>query len=82
MRTPVVAYPDETLRAAAERMAATRLGVLPVVARDDGGELRGLVSQFDLLRARDRLLAEERHRERVLRLRVLPSIRRPGGRAA
>ncbi|HET7026732.1 MAG TPA: chloride channel protein [Candidatus Limnocylindrales bacterium] len=80
MRSPVVAYPDETLRAAAERMAATRLGVLPVVARNDGGELRGLVSQFDLLRARDRLLAEERHRERVLRLRALPSIRRPGAR--
>ncbi len=75
MRPAVVAHPDETLRAAAERMAATRLGVLPVVDRDDPGRLRGLVSQFDLLRARDRLLAEERHRERVLRLRVLPSFR-------
>ena len=81
MRPPVVAHPDETLRAAAERMAATRLGVLPVVDRADAARLRGLVSQFDLLRARDRLLAEERHREQVLRLRALPSFRgRPAGR--
>jgi chloride channel protein, CIC family len=81
MRTPVVAYPDETLRAAAERMAAVRLGVLPVVDREEPGRLRGLVSQFDLLRARDLLLTEERHRERVLRPRLLPGrirVRRAG----
>jgi H+/Cl- antiporter ClcA/CBS domain-containing protein len=76
MRSPVVAFPDETLRGAAERMVATRLGVLPVVERDDPGHLLGLVDQFDLLRARDRLLTEERSRQRVLRLRLLPSIRR------
>jgi chloride channel protein, CIC family len=80
MRTPVVAFPDETLRAVAERMAARRLGVLPVVDRVEPGRLRGLVSQFELLRARDRLLTEERHRERVLRLRVLPAIGRVGRR--
>jgi chloride channel protein, CIC family len=80
MRTPVVAFPDETLRAAAERMSARRLGVLPVVDRVEPGRLRGLVSQFELLRARDRLLTEERHRERVLRLRVLPAIGRVGRR--
>jgi len=78
-RVPVVAYVDETLRMAAERMAATRVGVLPVVEREHPTRLRGLVSQFDLLRARDRLLAEERQRERVLRLRVLPSLRARGG---
>ena len=76
MRSPVVAFPDETLRGAAERMVATRLGVLPVVERDDPGHLLGLIDQFDLLRARDRLLTEERSRQRVLRLRLLPSIRR------
>ncbi len=72
----VVAYPDETLRHAAERMATRRLGVLPVVDRDDPARLVGLISQFDLLRARDLLLTEERHRERVLRLRPIPAIRR------
>jgi H+/Cl- antiporter ClcA/CBS domain-containing protein len=76
MRKAVVAYPDETLRHAAERMATRRLGILPVVDRDDQARLVGLVSQFDLLRARDLLLTEERHRERVLRLRPLPAIRR------
>jgi len=39
--------------------------------------LRGIVTQFDLLRARERTLQEERHRERVLSLRVLPRAR-PG----
>jgi len=76
MRRPVVAFADETLRSAAERMATTRLGVLPVVDREEQDRLVGLVTQFDLLRARDRLLTEERHRERVIRLRSLPSIRR------
>jgi CIC family chloride channel protein len=76
MRQPVVAYPDETLRSAAERMISRGLGVLPVVDRDDPGRLVGLVGQVDLLRARDRLLTEERHRERVLRVRTLPAFRR------
>jgi CBS domain-containing protein len=79
MRSPVVAYPDETLRVAAERMARSRLRVLPVVDRAGSRRLLGLVSDFELLRARDRLLVEERHRERVIRLRRLPSLRRHAG---
>ena len=34
-----------------------------------------MVSLNDLLRARERNWAEERHRERVLRLRFLPALR-------
>jgi CIC family chloride channel protein len=67
-----VALDDETLRTAADRMASARVRVMPVVDRDDPGRLVGLVSQFDLLAARDRLLTEERHRERVLRVRLVP----------
>jgi CIC family chloride channel protein len=77
MHVPVTAYADETLRHAADQMAARRLGVLPVVERDEPDILVGLITQFDLLRARDRLLTEERHRERVIRLRSLPSVLRP-----
>ncbi|HJP65572.1 MAG TPA: chloride channel protein [Actinomycetota bacterium] len=73
----VVAYPDEALRTVADRMAQRRLGVLPVVTRDRPDRLRGIITQFDLLRARERNLEEERHRERVLRLRVLPRMPRP-----
>jgi chloride channel protein, CIC family len=43
--------------------------VLPVVDRDDPERLLGLVTQFDLLRAHERVLVEERHRERPLALR-------------
>jgi CBS domain-containing protein len=64
-----IAYPDEILRSVADRMAALGLGVIPVVDRDDTGRLDGLITQFDLLAARQKLLEEERHAERVLRLR-------------
>jgi CBS domain-containing protein len=67
-RDVTVAYADETLRQLADRMAATRIGVLPVVEREAPSQLRGVVSQFDLLRARERHLEEERHREQVLRV--------------
>ncbi len=63
------AFPDEILRVVADRMAANALGVLPVVERDEPGRLCGLVTQFDLLSARQKLLEEERHAERVLTLR-------------
>jgi H+/Cl- antiporter ClcA len=65
----VVAFPDEILRTVADRMAAHQLGVIPVVARGDRSHLEGLITQFDLLEAREKLLEEERHAERVLTLR-------------
>jgi H+/Cl- antiporter ClcA len=61
-----VAYPDEILRTVADRMAALEISVLPVVDRDDPTKLDGLITQFDLLRARQKLLVEERHAERLL----------------
>jgi H+/Cl- antiporter ClcA len=68
-RRPIVAYADETLRAAADRMAAANHGVLPVVDRDQPARLVGMINHFDLLAAHARLLIEERHRERPLSLR-------------
>ncbi len=71
-----IAYPDEILRTVADRMAAQGIGVIPVVERTDIKCLRGLITQFDLLQARQKLLDEERHAERVLTLRrVAPRIR-------
>ncbi len=67
----VVAHPDEILRSVADRMAASGLGVLPVVDRADARYLDGLITQFDLFSARQKLLEEERHAERVLTLRRL-----------
>ncbi|MGH3165905.1 MAG: CBS domain-containing protein, partial [Trebonia sp.] len=64
----LVAYPDEILRAAADRMAEHWVGALPVVTRDQR-RLLGVLTEFDLLKARQRQLQEERQRERVLRLR-------------
>jgi CBS-domain-containing membrane protein len=63
---PLVAFADETLREVADRMVSNGHGVLPVTDRRCPPRLLGLVSQFDLLRAHERVLVEERHRERSL----------------
>lgn len=73
-REVTTAFADESLRTVADRMAALRRGVLPVVERERPDRLVGLVTQFDLLRARERRLHEERHRERVLRVRSLTRV--------
>ena len=53
-------------------MAGLGVGVIPVVDRDDPGRLVGLLTQFDLLMARQKLLEEERRAERVLLVRRVP----------
>jgi chloride channel protein, CIC family len=65
-RQPMIAFGDETLREVADRMLSSGHGVLPVTDREDPLRLVGLVSQFDLLKAHERVLIEERHRERPL----------------
>jgi CBS domain-containing protein len=69
LRKPVVAHPDEPLRVVVFRMAETGFTRLPVVDSDTG-QLAGMISLHDLLMARVRNLSEERHRERVLQLRL------------
>ena len=66
---PAVAYPDEILRNVADRMVALGVGAMPVVDRTEPARLEGLVTQFDLFEARQKLLEEERDAERVLTLR-------------
>jgi chloride channel protein, CIC family len=68
---PVVAYPDEPLRAVVYRMAESGFTRFPVVERDNPQKLLGIVSLGDLLKARTRNLEEERQRERVLHMRLL-----------
>ena len=65
-RQPILAFADETLREVADRMISSGHGVLPVTDRENPRRLMGLVSQFDLLKAHERVLIEERHRERPL----------------
>ncbi|MBA3806871.1 MAG: chloride channel protein [Solirubrobacterales bacterium] len=66
VRQPLLVRPDQTLRAAADLMVSSGHGVLPVVEHGEPGRLLGLISQFDLLKAHERVLVEERHRERPL----------------
>jgi H+/Cl- antiporter ClcA len=72
MTTSVVtAFPDETLRSVADRMAGHRLGALPVVTREEPTRVLGLLTSFELLAARRRQLEEERHRQQTLTIRRL-----------
>jgi predicted transcriptional regulator len=66
-----MAYADETLRQAADRMVAGGYLVLGVVEDRQSSRLIGMVSQSDLLKAHERVLVEERHRERPLTPRRL-----------
>jgi CBS domain-containing protein len=79
-RDPVVAYPDEPLRVVAHRMSGKGLTRFPVVNNDRERKLTGMVALSDLLRARTRSLEEERHRERVLRLHLPLTVKKPVGR--
>ncbi|MGZ4870862.1 MAG: chloride channel protein [Candidatus Angelobacter sp.] len=74
-KAPVVAFPEEPLRMVVNRMAATGLTRFPVVTQNGGPRLVGLIGLQDLLKARELSVADEHHRERVLRLRVPPSLR-------
>jgi CIC family chloride channel protein len=77
MRTKVVvAYPDETLRTVAARMVTAGVWHLPVVSRENPRQIVGLISQRELLRARERLVEEERRRQRIFRLRIVTPLGR------
>ncbi|HEX5414087.1 MAG TPA: chloride channel protein, partial [Chloroflexota bacterium] len=67
---PLVAYPDESLRAVADRMADTGRTEMPVVERENPRALVGMVGLPDLLTARRQALEAERRRERMLRLHI------------
>ena len=74
-REPIVAHPDERLRTVASRMAITGHTRMPVVQQGPQDQLLGMVALQDLLKAREQTFMEEQSRERVLRLRLLPSLR-------
>lgn len=67
---PIVAYDDEPLKTAVQRMAQTGVTRMPVVERHTPKKMLGIVSLNDLLAARMRDFQGERDRERVLRLRL------------
>ncbi len=63
-REPITAYPWESCRTAAERMAQYSVGRLPIVSPDDPRMIVGIVTRSDLLKARARVIEEEMRRER------------------
>src|SRR5205807_2800878 len=62
----VVAWPEESLRDAAQRMLEAGVGRLPVVLPDNPGCVVGLLSRSDILKALTRRAEEENRRERLL----------------
>jgi CBS domain-containing protein len=68
-RSPVVAYEDESLRAAADRMVVTGVGRLPVVSRSAPRRVIGMISRSDLLQAHAQRLEEAHVAEQSLSVR-------------
>jgi CBS domain-containing protein len=66
---PVFAYPGETLRTVAERMASARVTEMPVVEAGTG-KIAAVISLEDMLHARVRSYDREMKQERVRRLRM------------
>ncbi|MBX7073503.1 MAG: chloride channel protein [Pirellulales bacterium] len=69
-RQPIVAYPWETCRTAALRMAQAGVGRLMVVSQDAPDQLLGIITRSDLLKARTRLATEEVQRDRFIAFRL------------
>jgi CBS domain-containing protein len=67
--TPVIAYPHETLRTVAERMATRHVFTLPVVEHATG-KLVGLLTAEDLLKGRARAYDRENNLVRMRSLRM------------
>ena len=67
---PLVAFADEPLRTVVNRMAESGFTRFPVLDPSGDGKIVGMVALNDLLHARTRNLADERARERVLRIRM------------
>ncbi len=74
-RQPITAFPWESCRAAALRMAEYGVGRLPVVDPDNPRCTVGMVTRSDLLKARHRLAEEEGKRESYFSLRPSPNSR-------
>ena len=62
-KTPIVAFPDETLFDAAGRMLRNKVGRLPVVTREDPTKIVGYLGRSGFLEARMRRMHEENVRE-------------------
>jgi len=71
-RSPAVAYPDNTLREAADHMVRERVGRLPVVDREHPRKVIGIISRSDLLAAHEPRLAAAHDAERTLRIDRAP----------
>jgi len=63
-RPPIVAFEDELIRDAVERMLTHDIGRLPVVGRDDPARLVGYLGRSGIVAARQRLVEDENVRER------------------
>jgi CBS domain-containing protein len=73
----VVAFPDEPLRVAADRMAKVDADSLPVVDVSDNQHVVGLLSREDIFNARVLWFAEEKERESFLSI-SRPKIKKSG----
>ncbi len=67
-RAPIITYPDQSLREAADHMVREGVGRLVVVSREQPDQPLGILTRSDLLGAHRRRLDEASRLERSMRL--------------
>jgi H+/Cl- antiporter ClcA/CBS domain-containing protein len=72
-RPPIISYDDSTLREAADHMVNHDVGRLPVVAREKPGQLIGMITRSDLLKAHRQRLDDLHETQQSIRW---PAIRK------
>jgi CIC family chloride channel protein len=63
-KSPIVAYPDQSLHEVMLKLGAKDVGRIPVVDREDRSKLLGVLRRHDIIRAYRRKLEESTRRER------------------
>ena len=71
-RQPIVIYPNNTLREAADLMVQQEIGRLPVVDPENPRKLIGILARSDLLSAHRRRLGESQNVEQSIRFALRP----------
>jgi H+/Cl- antiporter ClcA/CBS domain-containing protein len=77
-RAPIVIFPENTAREAADQMVRARVGRLPVVERNAPSTVVGIVSRSDLLEAHELRLEDEDEARQQLTFSVRHGLRSRG----
>ncbi|MDY6834020.1 MAG: chloride channel protein [Chloroflexota bacterium] len=62
-KTPIVAYPDQSVHDAIRQLGGQEVGRIPVVDRDNPKKLLGVLRRYDIIKAYTRALANQKEQD-------------------